>query len=295
MSTTNTSFSTLISAIDTKAQSLASSTTDAKDLVYLGKAIEALNIPDTVSAVIDEGDTQVGLVQTEGSTQVAAVQAAGASYASLSGATFTGAVTGTDLTLSGNLTVSGTTTTINTATLDVADINITIADGAANSAAADGAGITIDGAAVNFQYSDSGKHMSLNTGLAVEEVKEKVATSASTTGTVTFQTTEYGILYFTANQTANRTINFTGLISGATLDSTLDVGQSITVATLMTQGSTAYYLNDYQVDGTTVTPKWQGGSVPTGGNASGIDVYTFTIIKTASATFTVLASQTQFA
>jgi len=94
MSTTNTSFSTLISAIDTKAQSLASSTTDAKDLVYLGKAIEALNIPDTVSAVIDEGDTQVAAVNsagttqvaavnTEGTTQVAAIQAAAATYATI--------------------------------------------------------------------------------------------------------------------------------------------------------------------------------------------------------------------
>jgi hypothetical protein len=69
----------------------------------------------------------------------------------------------------------------------------------------------------------------------------------------------------------------------------------MTFAVLATQGSTAYYLNAYQVDGSAVTPKWQGGSAPTGGNASGIDVYTFTIIKTAAATFTVLASQTQFA
>jgi len=63
---------------------------------------------------------------------------------------------------------------------------------------------------------------------------------------------------------------------------------------VMTQGSSAYYLNAYQVDGSTVTPKWSGGSAPSAGNASGIDVYTFTIIKTASATFTVLASQTEF-
>jgi hypothetical protein len=63
----------------------------------------------------------------------------------------------------------------------------------------------------------------------------------------------------------------------------------------LTQGATAYYLNVYQVDGTGVTPKWQGGSAPTEGNASGIDSYSFTIIKTADATFTVLASQTQFA
>ena len=77
MPTTNSNFSTLITAIDTKARSLAASTTDAKDLVFLGKAIEALNIPTTVSAVIAEGDTQVGLVTTEGTTQVGLVTAEG--------------------------------------------------------------------------------------------------------------------------------------------------------------------------------------------------------------------------
>jgi hypothetical protein len=292
MPTTNTNFTSLITAIDTKAQSLAASTTDPKDLVFLGKAVEALNVADTVSAIISEGDTQIAAVQAEGTTQVAAVAAQGANYAPLSGATFTGAVNGTDLTLSGNLTVSGTTTTINTATLDVADINITIADGAANSAAADGAGITIEGAGVNFQYSDSGKHMSLNTGLAVEEVKEKVALNGNTSGTITFNALDGGVVYFVNNQVANRTINFVG-DGSTTLDSILAAGQSITVAVLANQGSTAYYLNAYQVDGTAVTPKWQGGA-PTGGNASSIDVYTFTIIKTAANTFTVLASQTAF-
>jgi hypothetical protein len=166
MSTTNTSFSTLITAIDTKAQSLASSTTDAKDLVYLGKAIEALNIPDTVSAVIDEGDTQVSAVttagttqvsavNTAGATQVAAVNAASAGYAPLADPTFTGTVNAAALTLSGNLTVNGTTTTVNSTTLDVADLNITIADGAADAAAANGAGLTVDGAAATMLYTSA--------------------------------------------------------------------------------------------------------------------------------------------
>ena len=288
MPTTNTNFSTLITAIDTKAQSLAASTTDPKDLVYLGKAVEALNIPDSVSAIISEGDTQVGLVQTEGSTQVAAVQAAGASYAALAGATFTGAVTIPDL------TVTGTTTTINSTNLEVADANITVASGAATSAAADGAGITIDGAGVNFQYSDSGKHMSLNTGLKVAEIKEQLGISVTTSGTLTMDMMDQAILFCNSAQLANRTINFQGN-STNTLDSIMTAGESMTAAALMTQGGTAYYLNSVQIDGTTVTPKWQGGSAPTGGNASSIDVYTFTIIKTAAATFTVLASQTQFA
>ena len=74
-------------------------------------------------------------------------------------------------------------------------------------------------------------------------------------------------------------------------------GQAITVVFMNTNGATAYYNNVVQVDGTVtgVTTKWQGGTAPTGGNASSIDVYTYTIIKTGSATFTVLASQTKFA
>jgi hypothetical protein len=125
--------------------------------------------------------------------------------------------------------------------------------------------------------------------LDIEEVYEKVATDTSTTGTITFNTINQGIVYFTANQTANRTINFSNV------NANLAIGQSVTCTVLMDQGSTAYYLNAYQVDGSTKTVRWSGGSAPTGGNASGIDVYTFTIIKTADATFTVLASQSQFA
>ena len=67
-----------------------------------------------------------------------------------------GVVTATDLVLSGDLTVNGTTTTLNTATLTVEDLNITLASGAADSAAADGAGLTVDGADATFNYSHTG-------------------------------------------------------------------------------------------------------------------------------------------
>ena len=165
-----------------------SGTTDAKEFLLLGKAIEAVTPTVVVQDVIDEGTTQttavntagttqvtavntagttqVGLVQTEGATQVAAVQAAGASYAALAGATFTGGISGTtetfsgnisgaDLTLSGNLTVNGTQTVINSTTMTVDDANITIASGAADAAAANGAGITVDGASANITYTSA--------------------------------------------------------------------------------------------------------------------------------------------
>jgi hypothetical protein len=101
-------------------------------------------------------------------------------------------------------------------------------------------------------------------------------------------------LYYTSNASANWTVNFRG-DPYTKLDNLMAIGQSVTVAFLVTQGSTAYYNNVVQVDGTTsgVTTRWAGGA-PTAGNASGIDSYRYLIIKTGSATFTVLASVTQF-
>jgi hypothetical protein len=72
-------------------------------------------------------------------------------------------------------------------------------------------------------------------------------------------------------------------------------GESLSTTFLVTNGSTAYYNSAVTIDGNSVTPKWQGGTAPTSGNASSIDSYTYVIIKTGSATFTVLASVTKFA
>ena len=130
--------------------------------------------------------------------------------------------------------------------------------------------------------------------LDIEEVKENVDSSTTTTGTFNFDLANTAIVNFTSNQTANRTVNFRG-DSSTDLDDIMSTGQSMTCTLIMKQGSTAYYLNAYQIDGSTVTPEWSGGSAPSAGNASSLDVYTFTIIKTAADTFTVLASQTQYA
>ena len=117
--------------------------------------------------------------------------------------------------------------------------------------------------------------------------------ATAATGTINYDVTTQSVLYYTSNASANWTVNFRGS-SGTSLNTLMSTGQSITVAFMVTQGSTAYYNNGWQIDGTAVTPKWQGGTAPTAGNASGIDVYTYTITKTASATYTVLASLTQF-
>ena len=74
----------------------------------------------------------------------------------------------------------------------------------------------------------------------------------------------------------------------------MTTNDSISCTLLVTNSTSAYYPTAFTIDGTSVTPKWQGGTAPSSGNASSIDCYTFVIVKTASATYTVLASQTQF-
>ena len=123
---------------------------------------------------------------------------------------------------------------------------------------------------------------------------ELVTVSATAaTGTINYDVTTQSVLYYTSNASANWTVNFRAS-SGTSLDTAMATGEAITVVFLVTQGSTAYYNNTVQIDGNSVTPKYQGGTAWTAGNASSIDAYSYTIVKTGSATFTVFAAQTQF-
>ena len=126
------------------------------------------------------------------------------------------------------------------------------------------------------------------------EERTTVAATAAT-GTIAYDALTQGVLYFTSNASANWTLNIRGN-SGTTLSSILAVGDAITVTHLVTQGSTAYYNSAVQIDGSAVTPKYQGGTAFAAGNASSIDAYVYTVVKTAATpTYTVFASQTKFA
>jgi len=133
------------------------------------------------------------------------------------------------------------------------------------------------------------------TNKTLQTASETVTISATAaTGTINYDVSTQSVLYYTSNASANWTTNFRGS-SGTSLNTLMSTGQSITVAFLVTQGATAYYNNVVQVDGSTVTPKWQGGTAPSAGNASSIDVYSYTLVKTGNAAFTIFASQTKFA
>jgi len=126
-------------------------------------------------------------------------------------------------------------------------------------------------------------------------------TSYSTTGTVIYNVLDQGaVAYFTSSASSNWTLNLRGS-STTSLVNLMSTGQSLTIAMLVTNGTTAFYQSATQIDGTAVTSvtKWQGGTAPSSGNASSVDIYSITAVKvantsTVASAFTVFAAQTQF-
>jgi len=179
-----------------------------------------------------------------------------------------GDVTTTSITTSGNVSLTSATPNVSSSTAN-ADILL-----------------SPNGVAGRVTFNGGGK---------IQQTAEKVTTEATAaTGTVNYDVLTQAVWNFTTDASGNWTLNIRGDGSN-TLNSIMDTGESLTVAHIVKQGGTAYYNSAVQIDGSSVTPEWQGGSAPTAGNANSLDVYSYTIIKTASATFTVLASLTQFA
>jgi hypothetical protein len=129
----------------------------------------------------------------------------------------------------------------------------------------------------------------LTTPVIVSPEERMTVSATAATGTINFDAATQGVLYYTSNASADWTLNVRAN-SGATLNSILTTGDAITVAFLVTNGSTAYKHSALTIDGSAQTVKWSGGTAPAAGNASAIDAYSFTIIKTASATYTVLGA-----
>jgi len=170
-----------------------------------------------------------------------------------------------------------------------------IANGGTGASTLAGANIPVVNVANSFTGTQTFSGTSSATAIVLNDAAEVATVSATAaTGTIAYDITTQSVLYYTSNASANWTVNFRGS-SGTSLNTLMSTGQSMTVAFLVTQGSTAYYNSAVQVDGTTsgVTTRWLGGA-PAAGNASGIDSYRFLLLKTGSATFTILASVTQF-
>jgi len=164
------------------------------------------------------------------------------------------------------------------------------ATGSAPEVAAVGSDTNID-----FNLTPKGiGRVTLNGNGKIQGLAEKVNVNGTFTSNINIDTNTQAVQLNTATANANFTVNLRGDGSNS-LDASMDVGESITVAYINKNNNVTYWNTTVQVDGVTVTPVWQGGSAPTGGNVTSNDVYTYTAIKTAASTFTVLAAQTQFA
>jgi len=168
---------------------------------------------------------------------------------------------------------------------------------------------TADGA-VELYYNNSKKLESDNAGVIVTGVSTSTAGIHAGPGILRENMRGYGsamngaytadvlstgmVLNAPTNSTATFTINLRGNAS-TTFNSIMNSGESTVFTAFVGQNNTSYYLTDFQIDGSSITEEWNGGSAPSAGGASGTDIYTFTILKTADATFSVFANVANFA
>ena len=170
--------------------------------------------------------------------------------------------TGADLTLSGNLTVQGTTTTIDTAVTDVDSLDV---DGNVNV----GAGLSAYG----------------------YKIEEGAYGTAALNGLFNLNLTDGHVQEFNAATSGNYVPNFR-ISPTVSLGSKMGVGD-VTAATIIVQSSSHYCLNEFRIDGvqTGITTSWVGGSAPSAANGSGYDIYSFTIMKTSTTpTYHIIAN-----
>jgi hypothetical protein len=259
------------------------------------KAIVAWNGSDFVkiaSSVVATGTvTSVGftggLITVATATTTPALTVAGTSggivyFASGSTWASTGALTSNALMVGGGAGAGPSTVTTGTGVVTALGV-------AVGSAGA----FTTNNAANTFSATQTFSGTSSTFGTSLLDSNETVnVVAAAPSATTNFYVQSGSVQYYTSNAANNWTLNI-AFSSGTSLNSALAVGQSVTFSLVTTQSTTAYYNSAVTIDTVSVTPKWIGGA-PTAGNASGLDVYRFAVIKTASATYTVLASLTQY-
>ena len=218
-----------------------------------------------------------------------------------------GTITGTDATLSGNLTVQGTQTVIDTATLSVEDKNIGIGSVTTpTNTTANHGGLTLFGGAdgdksftwnlsgVQNYWQVAGGQLYAAEGLnAYGMLSEKVKILGNDLGSVSTIDLVDGMTHHrTADLGADVRPNIR-YSSTIPLGQSMNIGEGLTVTIIHAVNNTAHNVSGLEIDGAIQTVNWVGGSAPSDGGGSGVDIYTFNIIKTANTTYTVIGNQTK--
>jgi hypothetical protein len=133
------------------------------------------------------------------------------------------------------------------------------------------------------------------TGGSISSILEGATVTASApAASINYDFKTQAVRFYTNSCTTNFTVNIRGN-STTTLNNTMVTGQTATMVLMVTNGTTPYYPNVIQIDGTTISPLYQGGYTISSGNANSVDMYTIAIVKTAASTFISFVSQTKFA
>jgi len=309
----NSTVNTVVNAVSI---SIGNSTIDSTSVTIGNSTVNAVVNSTSFSGIANNannlGGTSLATLQTQITGNAATAYTNATSYVTTGGYTITGVVnySGNVILTSGNgtnqlllgtinatsigLLANSTSLVIGNSTVNTT-INSTSINTTSNTATFGTAVYVIANGNVGIANSAPGSKLTISSGVSsFEALLEKATVSATAaTGTVHLDVLTQAVLYYTSNATANFTLNVRGS-NTVTANSILVNGQSLTVAFLNTTGATAYYPNVFSIDSTTVTPKFSGGSAYISGNANSIDTYTYTIIKTANSTYTVLANQTQY-
>jgi hypothetical protein len=213
-----------------------------------------------------------------------------------------------DHNFAGNITFSGTTTTIDTATLSVEDKNIGIGSVTTpTNTTANGGGLTLFGGAdgdktftwnsdtVKSNWNLSGGFLAVPGGLDTSGLlRENVnITAGKLSDNQNIDLANGMVHYFTTTETTTSTPNIR-YNSSYGLNSVMEIGEALSV-TIVTTAAAAGYSANITIDGVAVTERWIGGAAPSAGNSSGLDIYTYNIIKTAGSTYTVIGNLTNAA
>ena len=251
-------------------------------------AIPLTNLDADFNTTATLGNAAIGLGNT--TTTVGNLSLGNALITSVA-TTFPNSFLANSSTILGNatLTLGSTTTSVVNLTLS----NVTILSGTSN---VTGTGnVTYGNTTVALgNTSASIGNLTLNNA-TIENIQEPAnITATAANATINIDILSNVVVYCTANATGNFTVNFRGN-AGTTFNNAVPANVSVSASLVTAQGATAYYNSLVQVDGSTVTPKWQGGTAPTSGNANATDTYVYVVMKTAANAYTILASQTKFA
>ena len=198
---------------------------------------------------------------------------------------FPGGITGVAATFTGSVSVGGTLTYEDVTNIDSTGI-VTARSGLKVGPTA-GVGATID----QFGNCDFAGITTTASFRPRGQIGEKVKiTAGKLSDNLTINIDNGMVHHFTTQETTTAIPN---IISTAGINTEYAIGDQFTVSIVTTAAAAGYSVN-WQIDGAAVTEQWSGGSVPSAGGSDGYDLYTLNIIKTASETFTVLASVTNF-